>query len=540
MPQPSKILVINLTRMGDIIQTIPFVRRLRIKHPDAEIHMLVEGCFADVAGLVSGVDKLHTVTLEELLPCLAAGKHSNLAQALATYCKFVASLRSEEFCEVWNLTHTRPSMVLNCLLAGEQGRGVTLDREGLQRVNSPWLTYFFATNLARPWCQFNLVDIYANCVDGVDWTAGRDIHFASVPKGDHPQQDTSPIWIAIHAGASQQAKQWPVESYRAVAQQLTRHDNIGIVLVGSRRDAALARAFDGIPRVRDLIGKTSVPQLAELLSHCRLILSNDSGPMHIAAAVGTRVLDITVGSALASETAPYGEGHLVVEADSDCFPCSPSGTCAAQHCAARISAETISALSEWELGLRPALAPDELGGCCIYRTRFSQADGLLELERLFSRITCLRDEINAAMRPAWLAALEGKGVTSSDASHPLPQDLIATASRAADVSSQIADLAGQIARFAKEPECGLEAVERWGRAVQEQETVLRVLLNRHGLLRSLLAFTEIGRASLSASGLEQQALETVGIYRRLNTLLTSLSAAIDSQDAKQVTHIALN
>lgn len=526
MPQPHKILVISLTRMGDIIQSIPFFRRLRIKHPDAEIHMLVEGCFAEVAGLVRGVDKVDVIRLEDVLLNLTNGKSRDLSRATAFYRDFVGALQREQFDEVWNLTHTRPSMVLNHLLAGEQGRGVTLDREGLQCVHSPWMMYFFATNLARPWCQFNLVDIYANCVDGVDWNAGRDLSLAlPIPERRAAAKPAS-AWLAIHAGASQPSKQWPVEHYRDVARQLVMRKDVEIVLVGSRRDAELARAFEGIPRVRNLIGKTSVPQLATLLSHCQLLLTNDSGPMHLAAAVGTRVIDITVGSALASETAPYGEGHLVVEPDSDCFPCSPHGSCPVQRCAPRITPETVSMLVEWEMGWGPALAPDDLGACRVYRTQFSEEDGLLELKRIFSHVTCPRDELNALLRPAWLVALEETRSRVSPAAHVIPSEIRKAASRAGDVVLQIEDLAGQIARSGRLAGCDVDSVQRWGRTLQEQETVLRQILGRHGVLRSLLSFTDIARASLSGTTLKQQANETVEVYHKLNGLLRRLAATL--------------
>ena len=81
MSQSNKILVLSLTRMGDIIQSIPFFRRLRLKHPQSEIHILVEECFRDVASMVPCVDKIHSVTLENLLPSLGHGKDANLSRA---------------------------------------------------------------------------------------------------------------------------------------------------------------------------------------------------------------------------------------------------------------------------------------------------------------------------------------------------------------------------------------------------------------------------------------------------------------------------
>ncbi|MBU1983785.1 glycosyltransferase family 9 protein, partial [bacterium] len=382
--------------MGDIIQSIPFFRRLRGSRPDAEIHVLVEKCFGDVIRMVPGVDAIHEIRLEDLLPDLEQGRNGNVPKATTYYRNLVENLKRENYSEVWNLTHTRPSMVLNYLLAAEHGRGVTLDRHGLQRVNSPWLSYFFATNLARPWCQFNLADIYANCIDEAEWETGRSIRIAqSDIKRDHPLSCVSSrIRIAIHPGASQDDKRWSVESYRQLARRLLQRGDVEIVIVAGKRDVELGRKFEGIEGIVNLAGQTNVPDLASVLANCRLLVSNDSGPMHVAAAVGTPVLDITVGSALASETAPYGENHVVVEPESACFPCSSRNPCSSELCGSRITPQVVLRLCEWMLGLRGIPQPQELAHCRVYRTGFSEEDGLLELRRIGATQEYARDEIH--------------------------------------------------------------------------------------------------------------------------------------------------
>ncbi|MFZ5434384.1 MAG: glycosyltransferase family 9 protein, partial [Calditrichota bacterium] len=328
------------------MQSIPYFRRLRKKNPTAEIHVLVEQCFADVAGFLPNIDRIITVRLEDLLPDLAHDRTGNISRAAAYYRGLIADLQAAKYSEVWNLTHTRPSMVMNYLLANKSGQGVTLDHNGLQRVNSPWLAYFFATNLARPWCSFNLVDIYANCVDGVPWDYGRSIRIDPEVYAQHVgvqlPLDEQRTRVAIHPGASQKDKQWPTEKYRAVAKLLAAHPGTDIVLIAGPADRKIAGQFADVSNLINLVGKTTPEELAGVLSQCSLLISNDSGPMHIAAAVGTPVLDITVGSALASETAPYGAGHMVVEPDSACFPCPPRRPCPASECAERISVETIT------------------------------------------------------------------------------------------------------------------------------------------------------------------------------------------------------
>jgi ADP-heptose:LPS heptosyltransferase len=540
MSQPPKILVLSITRLGDIVQSIPFFRRLRLRHPQSEIHVLVEACFADVMHLVPEVDRVHTVRLEDLIPNLASGRPHNLGEATSFYRRLVADLQAENYGEVWNLTHTRPSMVLNFLLAGEQGRGVTLDAYGLQRVNSPWLTYFFATNLARPWCQFNLVDIYANCVSGVDWQAGRDLSFRADAV---PQRDTIPrrtrARIALHAGASQKSKQWPVEAFRAVAERLARHSIVEVVLIGGRRDADMAAAFRGLPRVVNAIGQTSVPGLASLLSSCDLLISNDSGPMHVAAAVKTPVIALTIGSALGSETAPYGEGHLVIEPDSPCFPCSPQHPCTDTACASRVSADAVAALAEWHLGRRSAPPPDDLAGARVYRTGFSPHDGCLELARQFSARPFERDELHKLMRPAWLSVLEERPLEVPPGEAHDSADLAARALAAEPVARELRGTARQLEHAAAHASGKLRTIENLGTLMRRREEELARILGGHGLLKSLLAYVTVARASLTADDLGAQAQETAAIYDRLIRLLQPLFQASKTTSSDKATVTSL-
>ncbi len=531
MSTPRKILILSLTRMGDIIQSIPFFRRLRFKHPDAEIHVLVEAAFAGVAELVPGIDHIHRVSLTDLLPPLAAGRAGDFARATAFYSGLVRDLQAEGFAEVWNLTHTRPFTMLNYLLAAEQGRGVTLDRQGLQLVNSPWLRYFFATNLARPWCQFNLVDVYANCIDGVPWQTGRCLDIPRAAWADSSSLLLPPTGdrtlIAVHPGASQASKTWPIEEFRRVAERFSHHTGVEIVLIGGKPDAAVSAAFAGLRRIHDFQGKTSPAELAALLAQCRLLISNDSGPMHIAAGVGTRVIDITLGSALASETAPYGDGHLVVEPDSACFPCSPRHNCTTSDCTARISADAVAGLAEWELGWSDAPPQRDLTSCRIYRTGFSRTDGLLDLDRLFHTGSDERDDLNRLLRSAWLAVLE-KWTRPAVGSVNAPRALSTSAARARLLARQASGFASQLAAASPALPQTLTTVQNLAALLGDCEQSLEQHLNRHGLLRSLQAYSTITRASLTGDDLAQQAAETAQLYRDLQTLLTPLSDAAGS------------
>jgi len=520
MPSPERILVLSITRMGDIIQSIPFFRRLRIRHPDAEIHVLVERCFADVMSMIPDVDQIHDVRLEDILPNLQSGANGDIREATAYHRGLVETLRAMQFAEVWNLTHTRPSMVLNYLLAADRGQGVTLDRQGLQRVNSPWLEYFFATNLARPWCQFNLVDMYANCVRGVPWDAGRSLQL-DVSGVEAILPMTGRTRIAIHPGASQSDKCWPLRSFYDLTASLAMRPDTEIVIVAGPRDVERAHEFESIHGVVNLAGKTSPRDLAALFRDCRLVISNDSGPMHVAAAVGTPVLDITVGSALAAETAPYGEGHVVIEPDIACFPCSPRRPCGDRECGNRIAPDAVLRVAEWMLGWREQPRPHELVGCRVYCTGFSKADGLLALQRVGADRPFERDEINNLMRPLWLAFLESRAVWPSVSSRT-DQSFQHRARVARSAAQSASRLAHQLAGAARDNRF-TPTLQNLGTLLFDQEQRVQDNLSGDGVLGGLLAFLRIRRGSLGGETVAEQARETAGLYRDTARFLSALT-----------------
>ena len=100
-------------------------------------------------------------------------------------------------------------------------------------------------------------------------------------------------WVALGIGAADHYRRWPSENFQALCRQL-RHWSFRVVLVGTEQDTEAARSMtEAAPdAVLDLTGNTSLDQLAAVLSGCRLFIGNDSGPKHIAAAVGTRVVEI--------------------------------------------------------------------------------------------------------------------------------------------------------------------------------------------------------------------------------------------------------
>jgi heptosyltransferase-2 len=133
------------------------------------------------------------------------------------------------------------------------------------------------------------------------------------------------LLIGVNPGATYgEAKCWPPERFVEVGRRLVEDYGASILIFGSSRpiekdlNASIAQGIGN--GCLNLSGETSLLELASLLQQCRLLVTNDTGTMHVAAAVGTRVVAI-FGPTDPRTTSPLGEGHVIVKNDVPCSPC---------------------------------------------------------------------------------------------------------------------------------------------------------------------------------------------------------------------------
>jgi lipopolysaccharide heptosyltransferase II len=133
------------------------------------------------------------------------------------------------------------------------------------------------------------------------------------------------VLVGLNPGATYgEAKCWPPERFTELGRRLIKDKGATILIFGSSRpqekvlNATIARGIS--EGCLNLSGKTSLLQLAALLRRCRLLVTNDTGTMHVAAAIGTRVLAI-FGPTDPRTTSPLGKGHVVIRREVSCSPC---------------------------------------------------------------------------------------------------------------------------------------------------------------------------------------------------------------------------
>ena len=150
----------------------------------------------------------------------------------------------------------------------------------------------------------------------------NDRHRQAIKKLLSSFNDSQAPMVAIAPGAKRPTNRWPLERYAAVAVYIKRH-NTNIILVGGNGDKP---ACDKVNDLSDnaclnLAGETSLLESCALLEKCRLLIANDSGVQHLAAAVGTQCISLFPARDIWGKWHPHGKIHTIIRKWPDCHTC---------------------------------------------------------------------------------------------------------------------------------------------------------------------------------------------------------------------------
>ncbi len=162
---------------------------------------------------------------------------------------------------------------------------------------------------------------------------------------------TEQKWVAINPGAAYgSAKRWLPERFAAVGDRVAKQYGFNILLIGGPAEADIGVEIEALMSVKplNLIGKTTVREMMALVSLVRLMVTNDSGPMHIAAAFKRPIVAV-FGSTDHKTTHPYGTPHRIVRKEFDCAPCLLRQCPIDHRCMVSVTADDVmAAIAELE------------------------------------------------------------------------------------------------------------------------------------------------------------------------------------------------
>lgn len=391
-----RILLIKLTRMGDILEAQPLLRNIRQNEPSARISMLVNETFRGAAELLPEVDEILSFPLFDLVHDIREA-NGDLVDHFVRLEAFATLLSSVSYDLVLNLTNSRLSGILMGMMKARQKRGLLIGNFGQREVVGVLIRYFGANEAMRGFSPFNLSDFMRGLYGELRVPPPSTLRMEDAARqqarsllGEAGPETT---WVGIQLGASEACKRWRIDHFAEAASsllQLTGTRSVRLVLLGTAEEQPLAERFlQLLPAdapVMDLVGKTGLQTLAAVVSHLSLLISNDTGTMHMAACLEVRVLNLSLGSAWFRETAPWGEGHLVLEPRIECRPCDFTFVCDHFSCKRLIDPQSVAriaaAMLDGDQGLADAMSGIETFD--VYRLGFG-SEGLLLPTRLTHR-----------------------------------------------------------------------------------------------------------------------------------------------------------
>jgi len=314
LDRARRILLIKPSALGDVVHALPVVATLKRRYPEIPLDWLVE---EEAAPLVEGHPAVATLVVSGRRRWLRQLRRpADVPVTLREIRAWLKALRRRRYDVVLDLQGLLKS-AMYVVAAGAPVRvGLADAREGAGWV----LTH----RVPVPPQPVHAVERYLALAAAVD--AREAVRDFTIPLGSDDLEaarrlldDLPRPRVVLHPAARWETKLWEVERWRAVAASLA-DEGAGVVVTGGPADAAMAAAIcDGLRQApRSLVGRISLKTLAAVLRSADLMITVDSGPMHIAAALGTPVLAL-FGPTDPARTGPLGCGRVLRRP----LPCSP-------------------------------------------------------------------------------------------------------------------------------------------------------------------------------------------------------------------------
>jgi ADP-heptose:LPS heptosyltransferase len=407
------VLILNLTRFGDLIQTQPVISGYAaLGH---RVGLVCLANFASAATLLHGVDAVFPFPGAGLLAGLDANWRTAVRDVAAFMAEVVGTFGADR---VVNLTPSVSSRLLTRPLApsGAEVAGFSVDQFGFNADTSSWAAFLQMAGANRGASLFNVCDIFRRTAGLAD--EGNALVLKSPESESQARADALLAghdfaegeragFIALQMGASEDRRRWPVDAFVQLARRIWERDRLVPVLLGTRSEATLGERFReaaSCPSI-DLMGRTSLLELSAVLTRCRALVTNDTGTMHLAAGLGVSVCAVFLATAQPWDTGPYRVGSICLEPDMACHPCAFGAVCPRDHaCRRTVTPEAMDAAVRQVLDGEGA---DQFPGARAWRTVMTP-DGFMGLTSLSGHGETDRSLWITIQRACYLPFLDGR------------------------------------------------------------------------------------------------------------------------------------
>jgi len=314
----SRALLIQLARLGDLVQSLPVLTSLHSAHPEQTLDLICPSPLVSLGELFPCVDRVYPWKGGEWAE-LASSKMLNGAQGLIQAKHYLSEVFVQNYSMAYNLNnHPRGILAAHLLSDRVVGPG---ENGPLNSTLPPWAGYLRQIAGNRGNNRVHLADAFCGLCQVLP---PSDIPYLKAPEVQLPLElelivnSQSSKNVGIILGAGDVDRRIPLSVWQdliVACAELIPQSYLLLIGGEGEREAALALEHRVparyVNRVVNCCGRTSLPQLVRILSRCSWVVGSDTGPLHLGAMCGARAIGWYFSRARVHETGPYGIGHYV-------------------------------------------------------------------------------------------------------------------------------------------------------------------------------------------------------------------------------------
>jgi heptosyltransferase-1 len=314
-----QILIIKLSAIGDVVQALPALEAIKRTYPQSTLDWVVEAAASDILAEHPLIDRLLVSRRKEWLRML--WRPSTFLGGFRGITGFIRELRCRQYDIAIDLQGLLKSgIIIGCARAKRK-----IGFAGTRELSHHFLNEHIPAYDIEKHALERYLDAarYLGAVDPPPVSTlpiGKEL--ADMRERIRGFSTNGRKIVVINPVARWKTKLWQEDKFAQLADRLMRERNAVVVLTGSPGDREVTGRIRAMMRqeAHDWAGKTTLKGLAALASLADLFITTDTGPMHLAAAAGCRVVAL-FGPTAPWRTGPYGTGHVVVRAGTSCSPC---------------------------------------------------------------------------------------------------------------------------------------------------------------------------------------------------------------------------
>jgi len=313
------ILIVKLSAIGDVVHTLPSLAALRKLYPKAHISWVVEETSSDIISGHPHLDRIIVSRRKRWVKDLK--KLHDIKTTITEIRSFVKTLRDREYDLVIDFHGLFKSSMIVLLSGGKRKLGY----DSMQELSGLFLNERIPEDMEKHAADryLDFIRYLGADIDNPEFyipiEEENKIRVEALLKAN--DIDIAEPFVAINPVAFWDTKLWEDDKFARLCDRIAKELRYKIVFTGSKGHGSIEQIQSMMtsPSI-NLEGQTTLRDLAYLYSLSRLLITTDSGPMHIAAAVNTPTVAL-FGPTDPSRTGPYGKGHIVVRKEMPCSPC---------------------------------------------------------------------------------------------------------------------------------------------------------------------------------------------------------------------------